>query len=672
VIVITHIQERKMRFIEIVLISLISPIFANITSPNIEYYLKELHKLETSNKDFSHQSIEIVKKKIDSLSGLNCEYEREKVTKLFTAFTALEKKIVQNAEEIRMMKEMLRSIANPLPDEKAALGMTTINDNKNNSEFRQQELVLTSASRNKIQIDSSTNLQDEITRMPDCSSPPLPTSYCHEYIVLWYYSTVEGRCTRYRRGCEDQVRNSYTSEGQCEEVCVRPGYEGRKACLLPRSPGLCDGVISRWYYDSHYNKCRHFIYKGCLGNQNRFEDQNSCWQTCGLEKYQSSLYPWIGERAGEKKSGHGILYEQIVGKAESKYTSSNTGISGTEADGHYPEYKPFEINKLKQNKKLEESNRFPNTIPTRNFNDHFTRYEPQESETKDPASHDSVHILLPRKQKYKEYNDINNSVHSRLPHEQKEFPVNVIPEMSKDRSFLARKEDKVQFGNERQKFSHPRLNYSEGTDSLSNEKKEWKQIESDNIKYPDTYQQDKIESRKHYNEMGYNEMGYKKGHKQLDYMFGKLLDKNSRSRKYRYVYNDHNKRRSRISKSQNLKVELIAPAEIVSGKPFKMKCIVRGSLVEAIDIIWSKDEASDEGVGTKWKKRESISKSNKKSSTLEVPGINSPVRVTCLVACYDSQAARLLPTQLWPREKQERVMSYLCAWDSVMLSPGGQ
>jgi len=670
VIVITHIQERKMRFIEIVLISLISPIFANITSPNIEYYLKELHKLETSNKDFSHQSIEIVKKKIDSLSGLNCEYEREKVTKLFTAFTALEKKIVQNAEEIRMMKEMLRSIANPLPDEKAALGMTTINDNKNNSEFRQQEFVLTSASRNKIQIDSSTNLRDESTRIPDCSSPPQPTSYCHEYKILWYYSTVEGRCTRFRRGCEEQVRNSYTSEGQCEEVCVRPGYEGRRACLLPRSPGLCDGVISRWYYDSQENRCRHFIYKGCLGNQNRFQDENTCWQTCGLEKYQSSLYPWIGERRGDKKSGHGILYEPIVSEAESKYTSSNTDTSGTEADGHYPEYKPFGKNKLKLNKKLEGSNKFPNTIPTRNFNDHFTRNEPQESESKDPVSHDlndSMQILLPQKQKYKEYIDINNSAHSRLPHEHKESPDNVNSEMSKDRSFLTRKEDQVQIRNELQKLSHPsntyRLNYSEGTAPLSNEKKEWKQIESSDIKYSDTYQQDKIKTRKHYNEMGYNER-----YKQQDYMFGKLLNKNSRSRKYRYVYNDHKKRRSRISKSQNLKVELIAPAEIKSEKPFKMKCIVRGSLVEAVDIIWSKDE----DVGTKWKKRESISKSNKKSSTLEVPGINSPIRVTCLVACYDSQAARMLPTQLWPRERQERVMSYLCAWDSVMLSPRGQ
>merc|ERR1712098_165676 len=107
---------------------------------------------------------------------------------------------------------------------------------------------------------------------------------------------------------------------------------------------------------------------------------------------------------GEKKSGHGIIYEPIVSESESKHTSSNTGTFGTKADGHYPEYKPFGINKLKLNNKLEGSNRFPNTIQTRNFNDHFTRYEPQESESKDPVSHDlnySVQILLPQKQKYK-------------------------------------------------------------------------------------------------------------------------------------------------------------------------------------------------------------------------------------------------------------------------------
>ena len=35
-----------------------------------------------------------------------------------------------------------------------------------------------------------------------------------------------------------------------------------------------------------------------------------------------------------------------------------------------------------------------------------------------------------------------------------------------------------------------------------------------------------------------------------------------------------------------------------------MKCIVSGSLAEAVDIIWDKDDASDEKSGVKWKKKE--------------------------------------------------------------------
>jgi hypothetical protein len=51
-------------------------------------------------------------------------------------------------------------------------------------------------------------------------------------------------------------------------------------------------------------------------------------------------------------------------------------------------------------------------------------------------------------------------------------------------------------------------------------------------------------------------------------------------------------------------VELHAPKDIEVGNHFKLKCIVSGSLAEAVDIIWDKDEANDEKQGDEWKKKE--------------------------------------------------------------------
>ena len=51
-------------------------------------------------------------------------------------------------------------------------------------------------------------------------------------------------------------------------------------------------------------------------------------------------------------------------------------------------------------------------------------------------------------------------------------------------------------------------------------------------------------------------------------------------------------------------MELHAPKDIEVGDHFKLKCIVSGSLAEAVDIIWDKDDASDERRGVEWKKKE--------------------------------------------------------------------
>lgn len=52
------------------------------------------------------------------------------------------------------------------------------------------------------------------------------------------------------------------------------------ACFLPQIKGPCDGYYPLWFYDSDLNRCRQFIYGGCLGNNNKFQTIEECEQLC--------------------------------------------------------------------------------------------------------------------------------------------------------------------------------------------------------------------------------------------------------------------------------------------------------------------------------------------------------------------------------------------------------
>ena len=474
-----------------------------------------------------------MKKRFEGLVALNCEYDSDIVAEIYKAFEAQENKIAENAKEIRLMKEMLKKFARQLPEEKATTDLTMINNNK-------KEFLLTSGSVNRSENEW---LEENI---PDCETAPLATMHCQAYSIEWYYNIQDGRCVRYRQGCEERMMNSYPSERECIAVCVRPG--GRNDCLLPPSPGLCRGVVSSWYYDYKDNTCNHFIYKGCLGNKNRFSDKDSCWKKCGVGDSHKEIL--------ETKREQGIIPYH-----GSYADGKNTNNAGTEADGHYPEYIPLENNRWRIHKKQKEDNTLQNTIPMKKIKDHTSNDKPHKQKDEETVHHNLI-------------NSVGTSPHDQV-------------------------------------FS-----------SLNNKKK-LHQMKYPNIRYSDSDGQDKITRSKQENYVGFNNM-----HKQQENMYGHLRNTISRPRQYRYVYNDLMKKRSKISKTQNLKasssnmfdfsisaifqVELVPPQKIDSGKPFKMRCVVRGSLVNAVDIIWSKDSTKHGDRSTKWKERKTVNKADKK------------------------------------------------------------
>lgn len=51
-------------------------------------------------------------------------------------------------------------------------------------------------------------------------------------------------------------------------------------CSLPADIGPCDGIETKWFFNSVTKMCKEFTYGGCDGNDNRFNDKASCEMAC--------------------------------------------------------------------------------------------------------------------------------------------------------------------------------------------------------------------------------------------------------------------------------------------------------------------------------------------------------------------------------------------------------
>ena len=52
-------------------------------------------------------------------------------------------------------------------------------------------------------------------------------------------------------------------------------------CLLPKVTGRCRAYFPRWAYNRVTMKCETFVYGGCGANENNFQSELLCKQSCG-------------------------------------------------------------------------------------------------------------------------------------------------------------------------------------------------------------------------------------------------------------------------------------------------------------------------------------------------------------------------------------------------------
>ncbi|KAI5748262.1 hypothetical protein M8J77_023592 [Diaphorina citri] len=128
----------------------------------------------------------------------------------------------------------------------------------------------------------------------DICLQPAVIGDCANYVLTWYYDSLEARCRQFYYGGCGGNQNNFMTEEACQARCAGGTFvtssaapdqlENRIAvvdvCDQPKDVGPCNGNYEQWYYDRDTDSCQPFQYGGCQGNHNRFNDQWSCQKRC--------------------------------------------------------------------------------------------------------------------------------------------------------------------------------------------------------------------------------------------------------------------------------------------------------------------------------------------------------------------------------------------------------
>lgn len=82
--------------------------------------------------------------------------------------------------------------------------------------------------------------------------------------------------------CEVQLMEKSDCEGDVRTECEFDREDARRICGLKKETGPCRGNFPRWYFDNKMEICLQFMYGGCRGNSNNFEEYEDCMQLCEL------------------------------------------------------------------------------------------------------------------------------------------------------------------------------------------------------------------------------------------------------------------------------------------------------------------------------------------------------------------------------------------------------
>ncbi|CAO2596592.1 Tissue factor pathway inhibitor [Lemmus lemmus] len=113
---------------------------------------------------------------------------------------------------------------------------------------------------------------------------------CKAMIKSYFFNIVTHKCEEFIYGGCRGNENRFDTLEECKKVCIQGRFPGSLRvssflgkpdfCFLEEDPGICRGLITRYFYNKQSKQCERFKYGGCLGNLNNFETLDACRNTC--------------------------------------------------------------------------------------------------------------------------------------------------------------------------------------------------------------------------------------------------------------------------------------------------------------------------------------------------------------------------------------------------------
>lgn len=129
---------------------------------------------------------------------------------------------------------------------------------------------------------------------------------CKAMIRSYFFNILTHQCEEFIYGGCRGNENRFETLEECKTTCI-PGYKKTPVkttftagkpnfCFLEEDPGICRGLITRYFYNNQSKQCEQFKYGGCLGNQNNFETLDACRSTCEDPVNELPMGNYVPER----------------------------------------------------------------------------------------------------------------------------------------------------------------------------------------------------------------------------------------------------------------------------------------------------------------------------------------------------------------------------------------